>query len=82
MSIFTDHPHAIGESYGEHLVSASRFGGRLIVAGLACIAHGIFPFWCKSMGSRAVHRLAADMIHGREKFDGKAPQGQQKDWCI
>ena len=34
------------------------------------------------MGSRAVHRLAADMIHGREKFDGKAPQGQQKDWCI
>ena len=44
MSIFTDHPHAIGESYGEHLVSASRFGARLIVAGLACIAHGIFPF--------------------------------------
>ena len=57
MSIFTDHPHAIGESYGEHLVSASRFGGRLIVAGLACITHGIFPFWCKSTGSRAVHRL-------------------------
>lgn len=83
MSIFTDHPHSIGESYFGHLASASRFGGRLIVAGLACIVHGIFPFWCKSTGSKAVKKLAADMIHGREKYGpGDRRQGEQRDWCI
>ncbi|WP_417320516.1 DUF6356 family protein [Erythrobacter aureus] len=83
MSIFTDHPHSIGESYFEHFVSASRFGARLIGAGLACIVHGVFPFWCKTTGSKAIRQLSADMIHGREKFGpGDRRQGEQRDWCI
>lgn len=83
MSIFTDHPHSIGESYFEHFVSASRFGARLIGAGLACIVHGVFPFLCKTTGSKAVRQLSAEMIHGREKFGpGDRRQGEQRDWCI
>ncbi len=82
MKLFTAHPHSVGESYFQHLGMASRFGGKLIAAGLACFVHGIFPFWCKSTGSKAVHKLSASMIHGRERFDGNAPRGEQKDWCI
>lgn len=82
MSIFTDHPNSVGETYGEHMATAFGFGGRMVVSGLACIVHGIFPFWFNGTGSRAVHELSKRMIHGRDKFDGSVLQGTQKDWCI
>ena len=82
MSIFTDHPHSVGESYWQHLATAMGFGFSLIAAGCACFVHGIFPFWCKTTGSRAVRELANRMIHARERFDGKATRGRQIDWCI
>ncbi|QZD94621.1 DUF6356 family protein [Qipengyuania gelatinilytica] len=82
MSIFTDHPHSVGESYFQHLVTAGSFGVSLIAAGFACLVHGIFPFLCKTTGSRAVRQLADRMIHGRERYDGNAPKGEQIDWCI
>ena len=83
MSLFTDHPHSVGETYAEHAAMASGFGWRLIVAGLACFVHAVFPFLCKSTGSRAVVQLHAKLIHGREKFGvGDIRRGTQNDWCI
>lgn len=82
MKLFTAHPHSVGESYWEHFRTATGFGTSLITAGLACLIHGIFPFLCKTTGSRAVRSLADRMIHARERFDGNAPKGQQIDWCI
>ena len=58
---FTEHPASVDESYGEHLVFAGGFGFRLILAGLACLVHGLFPFLFARTASREVqvlhHRL-------------------------
>ncbi|MDX2104030.1 MAG: DUF6356 family protein [Alphaproteobacteria bacterium] len=56
---FTAHPTAIGESYGQHLRYASGFGWQMIKGGLACLIHGLFPFWFETTGSTTIHRLHA-----------------------
>ncbi len=52
MSLFTDHPASVGETYAQHLGSASFFGSRMILAGL--------PFLFTSTGRRTI-----EMLHGR-----------------
>jgi hypothetical protein len=54
---FTRHLDEVGESYGEHLAQASRFGFRMIGGGLACLVHGIFPFLFSQTGSRTIREL-------------------------
>lgn len=83
MSLFTDHPHSVGESYTEHFGVASGVGTKMIVAGLACWVHAVFPFWCKSTGSKTIVALNKRMVHGREKYgEGDTRKGDQRDWCI
>ncbi|HEY9554485.1 DUF6356 family protein [Allosphingosinicella sp.] len=41
---FTNHPHEVGESYGEHLAHAGQSGLRLVGSGIACLIHAVFPF--------------------------------------
>jgi len=67
MSIFTDHPEAVGETYGEHFVVASSFGSRMIVAGIACMLHGVFPFLFVTTGSKTVRHLHDSMITHRSR---------------
>ena len=62
---FVDHPHSVGESYGEHFAVASGFGLRLIAAGVACLVHACVPAWFTRTGSRAVRSLAIE-------FEGRA----------
>jgi hypothetical protein len=62
----TEHPSAVGESYLEHLVFATRFGASMIVGGLACCVHGVLPFLCTSTGSHTVLAL-----HGRIRSRGR-----------
>ena len=54
---FTAHPKSVGESYGEHLVFASGTGFRMVLGGLACIAHGLLPFLFTRTGSRTIVAL-------------------------
>ena len=75
IKLMTEHPSAVGESYLEHLVFATRFGASMIVGGLACCVHGILPFLCTSTGSRTVLAL-----HGRIRSRGRGiphPTSQQ-----
>ena len=69
---FTEHPASVGESYFGHLLQASRFGLRMIGAGLACLAHGLFPFLCVTRGSDAMMALHAEMAARRAKACGDA----------
>jgi len=62
---FTRHPAAVGETYGEHLVFASGIGGRMVIAGLACMLHGIFPFLFERTGSRTILELHRSVTQGR-----------------
>ena len=67
LSLFTDHPATVGESYVEHLESATGFGGRMILAGLACVLHGVFPFLFVTTGSRTIRHLHETMITHRSR---------------
>jgi hypothetical protein len=58
---FVEHPASVGESYVGHLKQATAFGLRMIVAGIACMLHGLFPFLCVTTGSAAMRRLHAEM---------------------
>jgi len=61
---FTRHPATVGETYGEHLAFATGIGGRLILAGVACLLHGVFPFLFERTGSRAIIDLHARVTGG------------------
>lgn len=67
MTIFTDHPESVGETYFEHLESASGFGGRMVLAGFACLLHGVFPFLFVTTGSKTIRHLHETMIAHRSR---------------
>ena len=76
--IFTDHPQSVGESYGEHLVTASGFGLRMILAGLACIVHALLPFVFIKTGSAQITVLHDRMVANRRHN----PVTGAFDFCI
>lgn len=65
---FTKHPADVGETYGEHLVQAIGFGARMILAGVACVLHGVFPFLFVKTGSKQIAHLHDRMIANRTKL--------------
>ena len=67
IAAFRRHPATVGETYGEHLAFASGIGGRLLLAGAACLLHGLFPFLFERTGSRAIIEL-----HGRVTSGARA----------
>ena len=67
---FSEHPRSVGESYLEHLGTATRFSGALTVAALACLVHGLLPFLFVSTGSGQVRRLHEAMITDRSRQRG------------
>lgn len=75
--LFTDHPASVGETYGEHLLQASSFGFRMIVAGLACLVHGLLPFLFVRTGSTAIAALHTRMVtHRRQTVADTSTQHQ------
>ena len=76
--IFTDHPQSVDESYGEHLVTASGFGLRMILAGLACIVHALLPFLFVKTGSAQITVLHDRMVANRRHN----PVTGAFDFCI
>lgn len=63
--LFTAHPASVEETYGEHFRVAGRFGGRLLLAGLACLVHAALPFLFEKTGSNAIRELHRDMVTHR-----------------
>lgn len=64
---FTEHPHSVGETYLQHMGSATFFGTRMIGAGFACLLHGLLPFAFTSTGSRTIAMLYDRMIKNRAR---------------
>jgi hypothetical protein len=62
---FTEHPASVGESYTEHLFRAACFGVRMMLAGMACLVHGVLPFLFVRTGSRAIAELNDRMVVNR-----------------
>ncbi len=64
---FTEHPASVGETYGEHMVSAWCFSARMAVGALACFVHGVFPFLFTRTGSGIIAELNSRMILTRAR---------------
>lgn len=65
--LLTDHPASVGETYMEHMAHATGFGTSLILAGIACLIHGLIPAWFVSTGSNTIRRLHDRMVVNRTR---------------
>lgn len=75
ITLLTDHPSSVGESYFGHLRTATGFGLRMLGGGLACLLHGIFPFLFEKTGSSQIRLLHDRMVTHRNKL----PQPQASE---
>ncbi len=48
------HLEAVNETYGQHFTKAFGFGVKLILAGLACLIHSVFPEIFKNTASSTI----------------------------
>lgn len=75
--LFTDHPRSLGETYGQHARTALRFGGRMMLGGLACMVHALIPRLFEKTASRTVVQLNAE-LHGRKP----SPEAEEFTYVI
>lgn len=66
-TLFTEHPASVDETYGEHMGVAASFGGRMILAGFACLVHALLPFLFIKTGSAAITELHERMVTKRRR---------------
>lgn len=71
-TLFTRHPHSVGESYGQHARFAMGFGLAMIRGGLGCMVHAVVPALCVTTGSDTIRRLHARI--GPRRAATVAPQ--------
>lgn len=60
---FVEHPRSVDETYFTHLRFASKSGAKLVMAGLACIIHSLFPFLFVTTASRTVQNMNSLMVN-------------------
>ncbi|MEM7207797.1 MAG: DUF6356 family protein [Pseudomonadota bacterium] len=64
---FTQHPASVGESYGEHFLTASTFAVKLLIGAVVCSIHAVLPFMFEKTGSRIIQSLHDRMIINRAR---------------
>lgn len=74
-SLFMEHPHAVGETYGEHFGVAMSYAGRLFLAACAAFVHALLPFLFVTTASNAIKGMYANMT----KRGATAPIAQLAD---
>ena len=66
---FTEHPASVGETYGEHFVTASGFSVALLKAAFCCAVHAILPFAFEKTGSGCITELYDRMVTNRSRLE-------------
>ena len=61
--LFVAHPASVGESYAGHARFAGLTGLRLVLAGLACVVHGLLPFLFVRTASDCIRAVSDDIAH-------------------
>lgn len=61
LSVFTDHPNSVGETYPEHMAFAMRFGARLFCASCAAIVHAFIPALFETTASGTIEAIHAEI---------------------
>ena len=78
--IFLSHPRSVGESYAEHAGVAAKFGVTMVVGGLACILHAVFPAIFPRVASDRVKKLYAQMVARQPHL--RRPAHEEPEWQI
>ena len=66
-TVFHDHPRSVGESYGQHLLTACTFGIRFVALGGACFVHALIPSLFVRTASKEIERLHHQMVTHRNR---------------
>ena len=66
---FTEHPTTVGETYGEHFVTASGFSLSMLKAAFCCGVHAILPFAFEETGSECITELYDRMVTNRNRLE-------------
>ncbi len=80
--LLLDHPRLVGETYGEHMLVAGRFGFLLLRAGFACLAHAIVPAFFTRTGSSTVKQLYGEMKGRQPSLADQPPAYLGPEWQI
>ncbi len=75
-SFFLDHPRRVGETYWGHAHTASSFGARMVIGGVACMIHGLLPNVFVKTGGTTVRKLYGEMQPRSERAAGIVPPPQ------
>lgn len=51
------HLEAVNEKYFEHMFYAAKYGFKMVMAGIACIIHAIFPNLFITTASKTMHSI-------------------------
>ena len=66
---FTEHPASVGETYGQHFVSAMGFSLSMLKAAFCCGVHAILPFCFEKKGSDCITGLHDRMVTNRSRLE-------------
>ena len=66
MTLFTRHPNAVGETYFEHVISASSFAIMMLVASVICAVHSVLPFLFEKTAGNIIEGLYQKMKINRD----------------
>ena len=77
--LFTEHPATVGETYGQHFVSAMGFTLTMFRATFCCLIHAIFPFLFEKTGSDLIAELYNRMITNRSRLESARLAGKSAD---
>ena len=77
--LFTDHPHAVGETYFEHFGVAMSYSGKLFAASCAAFTHAFLPFLCGRLRALAEWR---QLMQARRRLQTYFPSALAEDWGV
>ena len=69
MNKFTEHPATVGETYGQHFVSAMGFSLTMLRAAFCCAVHAILPWAFEKTGSVCITELHSRMVTNRSRLE-------------
>ena len=65
---FTEHPATVGETYGQHFLSAISFSATMFWAALCCAIHAVLPFMFERTGHTTISSLHDRMVVNRSRI--------------
>lgn len=74
-ALFTQHPNSVGETYGQHFVSATSFAVTMLCGATVCFAHAFLPFLFQKTGSGFIRKLYERMVTHRVRVPTGAAKG-------